>query len=383
MHSSRVRRFRHAIRYAGVAMVAAALAGCTSASTPKPKLAGTSKEYFSEAEYGVKASPKVTSKRSNLRRGGGREQIGKPYKVRGKWYRPKEDPDYVKVGAASWYGSAFHGRLTANGEVYDMTHLTAAHPTMPLPSYARVTNMANGSSVVVRVNDRGPFAHNRIIDLSKRAAELLDYTHSGVAKVKVEYMGRAPLHGQDDQFLMASYQPGEGMDDVIQPGVMIAMNGPTPSAPVGVRTLQPEPLAIAPPATIGDPALPAFGPALPERPAVLVALSYAEQRAAGSAAALEAFASEGSAAWKDGSNVAASHPAGGEYVSVGTYADRDDAERLVAALSAHGRAEIVTDSDATNPWYTVNVHPDGRAPVDDILRQAWAAGADEALTVRE
>ena len=167
-----------------------------------------SKEYFSEAAYGVKASPRVTNKRSRLQRGGGRDQLGRPYKVAGKWYYPKEDKNYRKVGAASWYGDAFHGRLTANGEIYDMTHLTAAHPTMPLPSYARVTNKKNGSSIIVRVNDRGPYHSGRIIDLSKRAAELLDYTHSGTAKVEVEYVGRAPLDGRDEQYLVASYRPG-------------------------------------------------------------------------------------------------------------------------------------------------------------------------------
>ena len=151
-----------------------------------------SKEYFAESEYGVKASPRVTTKRSNLQRGGGRDQVGRPYKVKGKWYYPKEQPGYKKTGKASWYGDAFHGRLTANGEIYDMTHLTAAHPTMPLPSYARVTNLKNGSSVMVRVNDRGPYAHGRVIDLSKRAAEMLDYTHSGIADVRVEYVSRAP-----------------------------------------------------------------------------------------------------------------------------------------------------------------------------------------------
>jgi rare lipoprotein A (peptidoglycan hydrolase) len=90
---------------------------------------------------------------------------------------PKEDKRYAKVGLASWYGDAFHGRLTANGEVYDMTHLTAAHPTMPLPSYARVTNLKNGSSVIVRVNDRGPYHEGRIIDVSERAAQMLDYAN--------------------------------------------------------------------------------------------------------------------------------------------------------------------------------------------------------------
>ena len=185
----------------------------------------------------MKASPRVSNLRTRLPRGGGRDQIGRPYKVAGKWYYPKEDRNYRKVGAASWYGDAFHGRLTANGEIYDMTHLTAAHPTMPLPSYARVTNIKNGSSVIVRVNDRGPYARGRIIDLSKRAADMLDYSHTGVAKVKVEYVGRAPLDGHDNSYLMASYRPGRGAadpSDGLPTGVMIAMNGPTPSKRVGV-----------------------------------------------------------------------------------------------------------------------------------------------------
>ena len=188
----------------------------------------------------MKASPRVTFKMSNLPRGGGRDQLGKPYQVRGKWYYPKEDKRYAKVGLASWYGDAFHGRLTANGEVYDMTHLTAAHPTMPLPSYARVTNLKTGSSVIVRVNDRGPYHEGRIIDVSQRAAEMLDYANIGTAKVKVEYVGRAPLDGNDDQYLMASYHPGNRIPDPsdgLPTGVMVAMNGPSPSLPVGAAAV--------------------------------------------------------------------------------------------------------------------------------------------------
>lgn len=148
--------------------LAVVLAGCASAPQPKSKKKHP-KEYFAESKYGVKASPRVTNVQGKpLPRGGGRDQTGKPYQVKGRWYYPKEDKKYASTGRASWYGSAFHGRLTANGEIYDMTHLTAAHPTMPLPSYARVTNTANGSSVIVRVNDRGPFERDRVIDLSQR-----------------------------------------------------------------------------------------------------------------------------------------------------------------------------------------------------------------------
>ena len=128
---------------------------------------------------------------------------------------------------------AFHGRLTANGEVFDQYTLSAAHPTLPLPSYARVTNLENNRSVVVRINDRGPFAHDRIIDLSKRASDVLDFRGDGVARVRVQYEGRAPLHGQDVAWLEASAevngQPINGAD----PGTMLArapVPAPTPVA---------------------------------------------------------------------------------------------------------------------------------------------------------
>lgn len=125
---------------------------------------------------------------------GGIYKIGNPYKILGDWYYPQEDPNYVGVGIGSWYGEKFHGRRTANGEIFDMNLLTAAHPTLPMPVRLRVTNMENGRSVVVRMNDRGPFAKGREIDLSKRAAEVLGFKQQGTAKVKVEYLGRAPLY---------------------------------------------------------------------------------------------------------------------------------------------------------------------------------------------
>ena len=134
--------------------------------------------------------------------------VGAPYRVAGKTYIPRDNPDYTARGLASWYGEAFHGRLTANGEIYDVEGLTAAHPTMPLPSYARVTNLANGRSIIVRVNDRGPFAHDRVIDLSSKVADVLDFKRQGTARVQVDYVGPARLDGLDDQMLMASYSEG-------------------------------------------------------------------------------------------------------------------------------------------------------------------------------
>lgn len=115
-------------------------------------------------------------------------KIGKPYQIDGTWYYPQEDFNYVEEGVSSWYGPNFHGKTTANGETYDMLDLTAAHRTLPMPSVVRVTNLENGRSLVVRVNDRGPFAKNRIIDVSKRAAQLLDFHGQGTTRVRVEIL---------------------------------------------------------------------------------------------------------------------------------------------------------------------------------------------------
>lgn len=119
---------------------------------------------------------------------GGTYKVGNPYKIMGKWYYPKEDYSYSEVGTASWYGKDFHAKKTANGERYDMNSLTAAHRTLPLPSIVKVTNLENGRSLVLRVNDRGPYAKNRIIDVSKRASQLLGFFTQGTTKVRVEVM---------------------------------------------------------------------------------------------------------------------------------------------------------------------------------------------------
>jgi rare lipoprotein A len=154
--------------------------------------------------YGVSASPRVYNDGDPIPRGNGRYHVGKPYVIAGVTYYPQEDPNYRATGTASWYGDAFHGRLTSNGEIFDMRSITAAHPTLPLPSYVRVTNVSNGRSLIVRVNDRGPFHANRVIDVSVRAADLLGFKQQGTARVRVEYVGRAKLEGSDDQQLAAT-----------------------------------------------------------------------------------------------------------------------------------------------------------------------------------
>jgi rare lipoprotein A len=175
------------------------VAGCSSGG----KLAGVI-----DPRYGVTASPRVVEPGEPVPKGGGAYRVGRPYVIGGRTYVPAENADYRAEGVASWYGDDFHGRLTANGEVYDMASISAAHPTLPMPSYVRVTNLANQRSLVVRVNDRGPYHADREIDLSGKAAELLGFRANGLARVRVEYVGRAPLEGSDDRKLIATLREG-------------------------------------------------------------------------------------------------------------------------------------------------------------------------------
>ena len=159
---------------------------------------------FSSKEY----SPRVVEEGEPVPKGGGIYRVGKPYSVNGRTYVPAENPAYRIEGVASWYGRDFHGRLTANGEIYDMHSISAAHTTLPLPCYVRVTNLDNGRSIVVRVNDRGPYHRNRVIDLSIGTAKALDFYSRGLARVRVEYVGAAPIEGSDDTMLMATLREG-------------------------------------------------------------------------------------------------------------------------------------------------------------------------------
>ncbi len=165
---------RLAVRLCSCASLALLAAACSSAPKPVPVQPITS----------VQVPPNA-----------GVYKVGQPYQIDNVWYYPREQPDYDETGIASWYGPTFYGKPTANGEIYDGNKLTAAHKTLPLPVNVRVTNLDNGKSLVVRVNDRGPFARGRIIDLSERAAKLLDVVQSGTARVRITYLARGDLNG--------------------------------------------------------------------------------------------------------------------------------------------------------------------------------------------
>jgi len=132
---------------------------------------------------------------------GGEYKVGKPYQIEGKTFYPKESFDYLESGVASWYGPNFDGKRTANGEIFNMNLLTAAHKTLQLPSLVKVTNIENNKSLILRVNDRGPFVKNRIIDVSKKAASILGFEKNGIANVIVEYYGRAKIYDKDGKII--------------------------------------------------------------------------------------------------------------------------------------------------------------------------------------
>ena len=299
--------------------------------------------------------------------------------VRGKWYYPKEEMGYVASGKASWYGSNFHGRLTANGEVYDMFHLSAAHPTFPLPSYARVTNKSNGRSVMVRVNDRGPYAHGRVVDLSERAAQVLDFRHQGVADVKVEYVGRAPLEGDDGPMLMATYSAdgARAVDEGLPTGVMIAslesarapatLSSFAGSVPLpGVR--RPAMVDTAPIAPILPASSSASSPPIPMNAPLpmprVSTLSFAPlAQLPGSARALDDL-------------VASSGPT---TIVVGPVED----ETLLVSVASIASDVGTMQQVPTIAGASVTIDLADGQDADAALRALWAAGASDAFVVRD
>jgi rare lipoprotein A len=169
--------------------LAAVAAGAGACSSSKPGNGG---------RYGT-ASPRLVDFHQPIPKGGGSYKVGAPYQIDGRWYLPQEDPSYDRTGLASYYAEDFHGRRTSNGEIFDMWALSAAHPTLPLPSLAYVTNLENGRTLLVRINDRGPYVKNRVIDLSRATARYLGVEGPGLARVRVRYAGPAPLSGDDRQ----------------------------------------------------------------------------------------------------------------------------------------------------------------------------------------
>lgn len=272
-------------------------------------------------------------------------KIGQPYQVGGVWYYPRDDRDYEEVGIASWYGPGFHGKYTANGEIYDMDGISAAHKTLPMPSYVEVTNLENGRSLLVRVNDRGPFVGDRVIDLSRRTAQLLGLDRKGTGKVRVKR-----VYPSEDQ--IATLQPKQTAPVVRAPApapVMVAAAAPVAPAPAPTPTPVPTPMptpvpAVAtdaptirsvalPPSTISAPAAPAASaaPAAPAGGDVFVQVA--------------ALSDQGRASWLAGylktiaNPIVERTPTGLYRVRLGPFFSRDAAQGVLAQVQAAGYGE--------------------------------------------
>lgn len=290
------------------------VAGCSSAK--KDPFAGIGSPYYSKA--------------GRLPKGGGRYQVGDSYEVAGVRFTPREQPGYDKTGIASWYGPQFHRRMTSNGEWFDMNELTAAHATLPLPSYAKVTNLENGRSVVVRINDRGPFVGTRIIDMSRRSAEVLGFKPKGMAKVRVQYIGDAPLNDQGPHLAAMNRELRNGTP---LRQMMAAANGETNGG--GTRIAAAEP---------GNDAYQSEEPTIASATSDYQSPEY--------------------------------------FVQVGSFADPYNAERAREELANSGPVQVQELAGLAGPLYRVRIGPmrnEGQAQL--ALRQAVDLGHPDARLV--
>lgn len=266
-------------------------------------------------------------------------KIGRPYDINGRTYYPKYQPDYVEIGTASWYGPGFDGRMTASGERFRTGDMTAAHPTLPMPSFVRVTRMDNGKSVVVRVNDRGPFARDRIIDLSRAAAEKIGLVRDGHTIVKVQY-----LPDETEQYVseLGLTKPPEwyGGGGVTYAAASAPTVSPmeTATATVAVAELDSSPAAVS----VGD-LSPASAP--PSKPSF--SLGFVSEAEAATAPPSASFAFSDS-------------PAGGgaKYkVQVGAFSQRVNAERLTETVADIGATSIQDITVNGKTLYRVTLGP--------------------------
>lgn len=331
---------------------------------------------------------------------GGVYKIGKPYQIAGVWYYPKVDYDYVETGIASWYGPGFHGRNTANGEIFDERSISAAHRTLPLPSMVRVTNLENGRALVVRVNDRGPFKKGRIIDLSRRAAQLMGFEQLGTAKVRVEI-----LETESRQAVAVA----QGKDDSIKrpraaPTVAVAAV-PLDAAPSGTKAATTSRNSFE--AASRPPASPSTGASRHEPPrppglwrhrrGALVA-SVAERATRGAPArqlaALPSVELGGESdagvraaepeTWPDGAVSQVTVLPSQIFIQAGSFLRRDYATRLSTILSGLGPTQV-TQAHVNNRWFfRVRLGPVesvGRA--DAMLDQLHNSGVLDAHIIVE
>ena len=315
---------------------------------------------------------------------GGQYKVGKPYQVNGTTYYPRVEPDYNHVGIASWYGADFHGKRTANGDVYDMNALTAAHTTLPMPSKVRVTNMENGRSLILTVNDRGPFVKNRIIDVSRRAAQLLGFARQGTAKVRVE----AVNHRMDENIRTAALPQSDGVEvpPTFPSGGTTQPVGVDPVADVTMQAAAPPPGA-----NLSKQAAAMVRPVLaPEAAAINTAATAtpAPTHAAVTAPTQAPAAGPTVADAPTPISVAAAVPVTPTpralYVQGGAFRNRDNASALQREFVQYGPTEIKPATVDGTTFYRVRLGPVyDSADAKSLLAQIVDAGHDYARLVVE
>ena len=279
----------------------------------------------------------------------GMYKVGAPYTIDGVTYTPMEEFAHVETGVASWYGPGFHGKYTANGEVYDQSDKTAAHRTLQMPSVVRVTNLDNGRSTVVRINDRGPYARGRIIDVSRAAAEELNMTHSGTAHVRIEQLG------MESESLKQIALNGGGADEQRSAleKYVAGRRGPPPVAATAQAVPPPPAAEPSPPPVLPSTRSPAVTP--------YVASGTAGQGAPPSVASIATAAT-------------APHPGGGYYVQIGAFSTAGNAEKQRGLLTSYGSPEISQASSGGREVYRVRLGPyttsDAAGIVADRLKRS-------------
>lgn len=287
---------------------------------------------------------------------GSHYKIGKPYQIKGVWYYPQADYDYSEEGIASWYGPNFHGKPTANGAVFDMNKVSAAHRTLPLPSMVQVTNLENGRSMRVKVNDRGPFAKGRIIDLSRRAAQLLGFERQGTALVRVEII-------EDESRRLAAYFQNNGR---------IPAGEPQPPKPDAAPTVTVSGADLAPPnGVIASNSK--QGSAVESGPGSTQENALIERARASS----ETLPDSDTAARV--SSVLEGHEI---FVQAGAFGEFHNAQRAQALLGSLGPIEVQQIMTSDVPLFRIRVGPVASASEADLLlRSIQAAGYGDARIV--
>jgi rare lipoprotein A len=286
-------------------------------------------------------------------------KVGKPYLIDGVWYYPAVDYNYAETGIASWYGPDFHGLATANGETYDMNALTAAHRTLPMPSMVRVTNLENGRQIALKINDRGPFANNRIIDVSRRAAQLLGFEQQGAARVRVEIMD-----AESRQLAMlagVATPPAQQTAAAAQADVLSSPK--VTAAPAGTVSEE----TLAPPA--GTAAVAAAQPAASrpaQQPSIVATVAVAVP----------------AGPQPDGKVTVVAVRRTAMFIQAGAFANLANATRLRTKLTSFGQAQVVPAYVGTQKFFRVRLGPIATlAEADSMLARVVAAGHPEARLI--